>query len=279
MSKGDTIGKLEGKVAIVTGAARGLGRAYARRLADLGARVAITDLDLHSYGEFEAERAAMTGSTTVEEIRAAGGEALGFEFDVGDRTAVFDMVADVKQAWGRVDVLVANAGGGRGTTQESKASEVEPELMELVVRMNLYGTYHCCSAVAPVMKAQESGRIVTVASYAGSVAGTSGGYAHYGAAKAAIAHYSRYLAQELGPYNINVNCVAPGFIGTGRIMAKMQDEPRNAGAAQELSDQIALRRYGTPEDCAKVIEFLATDQSDYVTGALIPIDGGWNRAG
>jgi 3-oxoacyl-[acyl-carrier protein] reductase len=279
MSKGDSMGKLDGKVAIVTGAARGLGRAYARRLADLGARVAVTDLDLQSYGEFEAERAAMNGSTTVEEIRAEGGEALGFEFDVGDRTAVFDMVADVKRAWGRVDVLVANAGGGRGTTQETKASEVDPELMELVVRMNLYGTYHCCSAVAPVMKAQESGRIVTVASYAGSVAGPSGGYAHYGAAKAAIAHYSRYLAQELGPYNINVNCIAPGFIGTGRIMAKMQDESGTARAAPKLSDQIALRRYGTPEDCAKVIEFLATDLSDYVTGALIPIDGGWNRAG
>ena len=268
------MGKLDGKVAIVTGAARGLGRAYAKRLSDLGARVAITDLNLHSYGEFEAEQA---DATTVEEICGGGGEALGFEFDVGDRTAVFDMVADVKRAWGRVDVLVANAGGGRGTTQETKASEVDPEFMELVMQMNLYGTYHCCSAVAPVMKVQESGRIITVASYAGLVAGPSGGYAHYGAAKAAIAHYSRYLAQELGPYSINVNCIAPGFIGTGRIMAKMQDE--SSSTAPKLSDQIALRRYGTTEDCAKVVEFLATDSSDYVTGALIPIDGGWNRAG
>ena len=271
------MGKLDNKVAIVTGAARGLGRAYAKRLADLGARVAVTDLDLQSFGEFEAERALMAGLTTVEEINAAGGEALGFEFDVGDRDAVFDMVADVKRAWGRVDVLVANAGGGRGTTRETKASMVDPELMELVMRMNLYGTYHCCSAVAPVMKAQASGKIVTVASYAGSVAGLSGGYAHYGAAKAAIAHYSRYLAQELGRYNINVNCIAPGFIGTGRIIAKMQDEA--SATVANLADEIALRRYGTTEDCAKVVELLATDSSDYVTGALIPIDGGWNRAG
>ncbi|MFU8817661.1 MAG: SDR family NAD(P)-dependent oxidoreductase [Pseudomonadales bacterium] len=267
--------KLDGKVAIVTGAARGLGRGYALHLASLGAKVAVSDLDLKSYQEFQAEAAAMTGETTVDEIRARGGDALGFEFDIADRDAVFGMVDDVGRAWGRVDVLVANAGGGRGKPAATTASLVEPDLLELVLQMNLYGTVHSCSAVAPLMKEQRSGKIVTVASYAGLVAGIGGGYAHYGAAKAAIAHYTRYLAQELGPYGINANCIAPGVIATARIVDLVGGGPTGNSAAQD----IALRRYGTVDDCARVIEFLTTELSDYVTGAVIPIDGGWNRAG
>ena len=108
------MGKLDGKVAIVTGAARGLGRAYAKRLAGLGAKVAVADLNLRSYEEFEAEAKDMTAVTTVAEIEASGGTALGIEVDVGDPEAVKAMVARVVQEWGRVDVLVANAGGGRG---------------------------------------------------------------------------------------------------------------------------------------------------------------------
>lgn len=268
------MGTLDGKVAIVTGAGRGLGRAYALRLARAGANVAVSDLNLKSYQEFDAEAATMTGESTVDEIRALGREALGFEFDVADRDAVFAMVEEVHRTWGRVDVLVANAGGGRGKPGETTASKVPPELFDLVMQMNLYGTYHSCSAVAPIMKAQGSGKIVTVASYAGKVAGIGGGYAHYGAAKAAIAHYTRYLAQELGPFGITANCIAPGVIATARIVQLVGGSANSNNAA----DDIALRRYGTPEDCAKVVEFLSTDLSDYVTGALIPIDGGWNRA-
>jgi 3-oxoacyl-[acyl-carrier protein] reductase len=268
------MGKLDGKVAIVTGAGRGLGRSYALHLASLGAKVAVSDLNLKSYAEFDAEAAAMTAETTVDEIRARGGESLGFEFDVANRDAVFAMVDDVKTRWGRVDVLVANAGGGRGKPGETTASRVPPDLFDLVMKMNLYGTYHCCSAVAPVMKAQRGGKIVTVASYAGKVAGQGGGYAHYGAAKAAIAHYTRYLAQELGPYGITANCIAPGVIATARIVKLVG----GSTGSNSQADDIALRRYGTPEDCAKVVEFLTTDLSDYVSGALIPIDGGWNRS-
>ena len=126
--------KLDGKVAIVTGAARGLGRAYAKRLAGLGAKVAVTDLNLRSYEEFEAEAKDMTADSTVAEIEAAGGTALGIEVDVRDHEAVEGMVARVVEQWGRVDVLVANAGGGRGRSVDTKASTLDPALLQLVTK-------------------------------------------------------------------------------------------------------------------------------------------------
>jgi 3-oxoacyl-[acyl-carrier protein] reductase len=269
------MGKLDGKVAIVTGGARGLGRAYARRLASLGAKIALCDLNLKSYEEFEAEAKAMTGDSTVAEIEATGGSALGYELDVNDRAAVDAMVADVKEKWGRIDILVCNAGGGRGRPVDTKASTLDSSLLHLVVGMNLYGTVYFVNAVAPHMKEQKSGRIVTVSSTAGLSPSADGGYAHYGAAKAAIAHYTRYLAQELGPFGITANCIAPGSIATGRIMAVVI--PGGAGANRDPARRIALRRQGTVEDCAKVVEFLCTDLSDYVTGTVIPIDGGMLR--
>jgi 3-oxoacyl-[acyl-carrier protein] reductase len=269
------MGKLDGKVAIVTGAARGLGRAYARRLAGLGAKVAVADLDLRSYVEFAAEAETMTADSTVAEIIAGGGAAIGIEVDVCDPEAVERMVERVVGEWGRVDVLVANAGGGRGRPLDTKASTLDPGLLQVVVGMNLFGTVYCCNAVAPIMKRQRSGKIVTVSSIAGSGPSRDGGYAHYGAAKAAIAHYTRYLAQDLGPYGITANCIAPGVIATGRIMQTVI--PGSGSNNQDRTEQVALRRLGTVEDCAKVVEFLATDLSDYVTGALIPIDGGLQR--
>jgi 3-oxoacyl-[acyl-carrier protein] reductase len=269
------MGKLDGKVAIVTGAARGLGRAYAKRLAGLGAKIAVTDLNQRSYGEFESEANDMTGDSTVTEIEAAGGIALGIEVDVRDREAVEAMVAQVVQEWGRIDVLVANAGGGRGRPIDTKASTLDLALLQLVVEMNLFGTVYSCNAVAPIMKGQRSGKIITVSSVAGTAPCADGGYAHYGAAKAAIAHYTRYLAQDLGPFGIMVKCIAPGVIATGRIMATII--PGSIQSNRDRAELVALRRLGTVEDCAKVVEFLATDLSDYVTGAVIPIDGGLVR--
>lgn len=266
------MGKLDGKVAIVTGGGRGLGRAYALRLASLGANVAICDLDLKSYEEFEIEKKAMTADSTVAEIEAMGVKALGYELDVSDQKAVDAMVKDVAAKWGRIDILVCNAGGGRGKPVETKASTLDPALLHLVVGMNLYGTVYFVNAVAPYMKEQRAGKIVTVASTAGLRASRDGGYAHYGAAKAGIAHYTRYLAQELGPHGIMANCIAPGSIATGRIMTQVI--PGGARANRDPAAGIALRRQGTVEDCARVVEFLTTDLSDYVTGTVIPIDGG-----
>jgi 3-oxoacyl-[acyl-carrier protein] reductase len=269
------MGQLDGKVAIVTGGGRGLGRAYARRLARLGAKIAVCDLSLKSFEEFEAERRDMTGESTVAEIEAAGGEAFGVELDVADRPAVDAMVAQVADRWGRVDILVANAGGGRGRPMDTKASTLDSGLLELVMQMNLYGTVYCCNAVAPMMKRQHYGKIVTVASIAGLSSSPDGGYAHYGAAKAAIAHYTRYLAQDLGPFGITANCIAPGVIATGRIMQTVL--PGSAGGNSDPASRVALRRVGTVEDCARVVEFLTTELSDYVTGTVIPIDGGMVR--
>src|SRR5881398_3021185 len=151
---GTVMGKLDGKVAIVTGAARGLGRAYAKRLAGLGAKVGVADLNLRSYEEFEAEATDMTADSTVAEIEESGGTALGIEVDVGDHEAVEAMVARVVQEWGRADVLVANAGGGRGRPMDTKASALDPALLQLVVSMNLFGTVYTVNAAAAIMKEQ-----------------------------------------------------------------------------------------------------------------------------
>ncbi|WP_426436643.1 SDR family NAD(P)-dependent oxidoreductase [Bradyrhizobium genosp. P] len=258
----------------MTGAGRGLGRSYAKRLAALGAKVAVTDVDLKSYREFEAEAQSMEADSTVAEIEAIGGVALGFEMDVTDRQAVETAVERIVGAWGRVDILVANAGGGRGKPDQTKASTLDPELLDFVVRTNLFGTTYCCNAVAPIMKEQRSGKIITVGSIAGSSPSREGIYAHYGATKAAIAHYTRFLAQDLGPFGITANCIAPGLIATGRIVQNVL--PGNMGTADPVS-LISLRRLGTVDDCSNVIEFLATELSDYVTGAVIPVDGGIMR--
>lgn len=270
------MGKLDGKVAMITGGGRGLGRAYARRLAGLGAKIAVTDLNLKSYTEFEAEAKDMTGKSTVDEINAAGGEAIGIEMDVCDRAQVDAAVAQVMAKWGRIDILVCNAGGGRGRPVDTRASTLTSDLLHLVTEMNYYGTVYCVNAVAPIMKAQHYGKIVTVSSVAGLSPSLDGGYAHYGAAKAAIAHYTRYLSQDLGPFGITANCIAPGTITTGRIVATVM--PNRAGANADPTEKVALRRLGSVEDCAKVVEFLTTDLSDYVTGQTIAIDGGLIRS-
>jgi 3-oxoacyl-[acyl-carrier protein] reductase len=217
------MGKLDGKVAIVTGAGRGLGRAYAKRLAGLRAKVAVADLNLRSYEEFEAEAKDMTRRQHGRRDRGVGRHRFG---DRGrcpwPRGGWSDGRAGLDE-WGRVDVLVANAGGGRGRPVDTKASTLDRALLQLVVEMNLFGTVYSCNAVAPVMKQQRSGKIITVSSVAGIAPSADGGYAHYGAAKAAIAHYTRYLAQDLGPF--------------------------------DRAELVALRHLGTVDDCAKVVEF------------------------
>jgi len=265
--------KLIGKVALITGGARGLGRGYALRLANLGADIAIVDRNLKAADVYEFERKLMTAETVTAECEALGVRAIGLEVDLTDREAAERAVNEVVAVLGRVDIVVCNAGGGTFAFADEQsgassdlnttgtAADCPQEMLERVLDINLMTCMYTCMAVAPHMKRQQAGKIVTVSSVAGVDAGA--GYHPYGTAKAAIIHYTRALAQELGPYNINVNCIAPGIIRTGRL-----------GDRSNMASRIPLRREGTIEDCAKVVEFLATDLSDYVTGRTIVIDGG-----
>jgi 3-oxoacyl-[acyl-carrier protein] reductase len=273
--------KLSGKVAVITGGARGLGRGYALRLAGLGADIAIVDRNLKAAEVYEFERGAMTAATVMAECEANGVRAIGLEVDLTSRGATVAAIDEVVHRLRRVDIAVCNAGGGtvvfaderpaqpgrnelRDVVTTGTPADCPEEMLTRVLDINLKTTMYTCMAVAPHMKRQRSGKIITVSSTAGVDA--RGGYHPYGTAKAAIIHYTRALAQELGPHNINVNAIAPGIIRTGRL-----------GDRSHLAEQVALRREGTIEDCAKVVEFLATDLSDYVTGRTIMIDGGLVR--
>ena len=247
--------KLTGKVALITGAGRGLGRAYALHLAKLGADVVVNDISLTAHEEYDE---AITAESVPAEIAALGRRSLGIEADVTQAEQVQAMVEQIEGEFGQLDILVNNAGGALFGNNFPKTLDV-----------NLMGTVHCCQAVAPIMKRQGSGKIVNVGSQAGIIGQSPSPYA---VAKAGIIHYTRGLAAELGPYNINVNCIAPGFILSSRAIAW----GRNEGEKRtQLESKIALGRLGMPEDCAKVIEFLVTDMSDYVTGQTIPVCGGY----
>jgi 3-oxoacyl-[acyl-carrier protein] reductase len=260
---------LTGKVALVTGAARGIGRAYAVRLAELGADVAVVDRDLRSFTEVAAEDEAAGGRSAEEAVAALGRRAVGFTADVTDPLSVEAAVDDAVASFGGLDILVCNAGGGSGSMTDSLASRASAEHVETVVQRNLVGTISTCRAAARHMRGRGWGRIVTVSSLAGRRAFRNGGYSVYGAAKAGIAMYTKSLAQELGPDGITVNCLAPGYIATGRMSVMFE----NLGA-DDLRESVALRRFGTTEDCAGALEFLVTDLGGYVTGAVIPVDGG-----
>jgi len=282
--------KLSGKVALITGGARGIGRGCALRLAKLGADIAIIDRNLKGFEVYEFEKKQMTAATVVDEGKALGVRAMGLEVDLIDRVATETAIAEIVKKMGRIDIAVCNAGGGTVKFADEikpgeavKQSEVmgvrkgdvgpgdiattgtpsdcPQDMLLRVLNNNLMSCMYTCMAVAPYMKKQRSGRIVTVSSMEIFI---PRGILHpYGTAKAAIAYYTRALAQELGPYNINVNCIAPGIIHTGRL-----------GERSHMAQQIALRREGTVEDCAKVVEFLVTDLSDYVTGQIVAVDGG-----
>lgn len=261
--------KLKGKVALVTGGTRGLGRAYVLHLARLGADVVINDIDLHAAREYGEP---LTAETVMAEVENLGRRALGIQADVTRKDAVDAMVERTLEEFGRLDILVNNAGGNLQSQNDQSASGVSPEHYAYIMDTNLTGTILCCQAASRPMKNVRSGRIVNVASQAGLWSGRDGGGMPYKVAKAGIIQYTRVLAAELGPYGICVNCIAPGFILSSRAVA----QGRNSEETRtRLEAQIPLRRLGTPEDCARVVEFLVTDLSDYVTGQCIPVCGGF----
>jgi NAD(P)-dependent dehydrogenase (short-subunit alcohol dehydrogenase family) len=260
---------LQGQVAIVTGAARGLGRGYALRLAKLGADVVIADVDLASAREFGEE---LTAPGVPEEVRGLGRRSLGVQGDLRRREGAQALVQRTMAEFGRIDILVNNAGGAFTPVERSLASQMTDEDTDAMLDVNYRSALCCSQEVLPAMRARRSGVIVNIATMAALDASrTAGRLAPYAVAKSAVLTLTRYLAAEVGPDGIRVNCIAPGSMLTERI--RKQAAARGMQNEKELK-RIPLRRFGEVEDCANVLEFLVTPLSAYVTGQCISVCGG-----
>lgn len=240
-----------GRVALVTGASRGIGRAVAEVLAGEGHRVVV------NYHRNEAAAAEVVSS-----IRRHGGEALSIGADVGDAEAVAAMIDEVETGFGPVEILVNNA----GITRDDLLLRMRPEAWDEVIRTNLRAAYLCTKAVLRGMIRARWGRIIAVSSVAG-IAGNPG-QANYAAAKAGLIGFTRSMAKEVGSRGITVNAVAPGFIDT-EMTAALGDGVRAAAR-----HAVALGRFGLPEEVAWAVGYLASDRASYVTGHVLVVDGG-----
>lgn len=242
---------LNGRVAIVTGASRGIGRAIALKLAQKGAAVVV------NYAG-RADAAAQT----AESIRAAGGRALVFQADVAVPDDAVAMVKAANEAFGRVDILVNNA----GVTRDNSIFWMKDEDWDQVLEVNLKGAFNCARAAARGMVKNHYGRIINISSVVGLMGNS--GQANYCAAKAGLIGFTKAMARELGSRNITVNAVAPGFITT-EMTAGLPEEAR-----EKMLAQVPLKRFGGTEEVAEVVAFLASDAAGYVTGQTIAVDGG-----
>ena len=240
---------LPGPVAIVTGASRGIGRAIALRLSATGARVVAGARKDHA-------------APVVEEIEASGGTAAGVTLDVTEPASVTGMVQTALDRFGRIDVLVNNA----GIVRDQLLLRMKAEEWDAVIATNLTAAFACCRAVLRPMVRQRSGRIVNI----GSVVGQAGnpGQANYAASKAGLIGFTRSLALEVASRGITANVVAPGMIATDMTAAL------DPGAREALCGRIPLRRLGTPDDVAAAVCFLASDEASYITGQVVSVNGG-----
>jgi 3-oxoacyl-[acyl-carrier protein] reductase len=252
--------RLDGRVAIVTGAAHGIGRAICAELAREGALVWACDV---RAAELEATRGAVDG------VRRGAGQAA--VVDVRDAQAVGAFVARVEAAAGRIDVLVNTAGGVAGQTMRP-VDEVSDTDWREIFAINLDGAFHFTRAVAPGMKRARRGAIVNISSGAGRSYSLTGIQA-YASAKAGLIGFTRQTARELGRHGIRVNSVAPGFLRSNPA-TELQWEAMGAAGQARLLDSIALGRLGAPEEIARAVVFFASDDAAYVTGQTISIDGG-----
>ena len=239
---------LSGRVVLVTGAARGIGRTIAETFAREGAHVVAMDLDADALAGMEQDSHA----------------ALALPCDITDPAQVREAVAAIEERFGRLDVLINNA----GINAEGPLETFDPELWDRLFAVNVRGVLNTCQAAIPLMKRQRGGRIINAASFAAVIPSVDA--AAYGASKAAVVQMTRVLASELGPWGVTVNAYAPGMIPTAMNgFAALGEE-----AAAAKLDQLSVRRWGVPEDVAKLCLFLASDLSDYVTGALLDVSGG-----
>ncbi len=241
---------LENKVAIVTGASRGLGKEFATYLGLCGARVALVDISKESLDK------------TVEELKQKGIDAKGFVADVSNNEQVEKTVADCCAQFGTVHILVNNA----GIIRDSFLLRMKEEDWDRVISINLKGTFLFSKAVSKVMLKNRWGRIVSIASVSGLIGNP--GQANYSASKAGIMGFTRTIAQELGSRNITVNAIAPGFIVTD-MTASLPEEVKKA-----MEEQTALKRFGEVKDVANALLFLVSDAASFITGQTITVDGG-----
>lgn len=243
--------ELEGKVALVTGASRGLGKSIAFKLSGMGAKVALNYLSRKDEAD-----------SVMASITRQGGEAMLAPADVRDSSSVKDMVRQITDKWGKIDILVNNA----GITADGLLLRMSEEAWDNVINTNLRGAYLCTKAALRSMTSQGWGRIINIASIAGLTGNV--GQSNYAASKGGLIAFTKSLARELGPRNITVNAVAPGFITTA-----MTDQ-LPVELKESILSRVALGRFGTPEDVAGLVAFLVSRQSDYITGQVINIDGG-----
>jgi 3-oxoacyl-[acyl-carrier protein] reductase len=242
--------RLKNKISIITGAAQGIGLATALKFAEEGATVIVCDVKQAGVDE------------AVKQCRALGAQAVGYVMDVTQRAMVDAVVGKVKDQFGRIDVLVNNA----GITQDARLQKMTLEQFDKVIDVNLRGVFHCAQAVADTMTAQGAGVILN----ASSVVGIYGnfGQTNYAASKFGVIGFTKTWSRELGPKGVRVNAVAPGFIATP-ILNTIPDK-----VLKEMEAHVPLRRLGRPEEIASVYAFLASDDASYINGAVIEVSGG-----
>ncbi|PXY30825.1 SDR family NAD(P)-dependent oxidoreductase [Prauserella flavalba] len=244
------MGKLQDKISIVTGAGQGIGRGIAEKLAAEGATVIVTDIN---------------ETTAKETADAIGGGAVGIRTDVTSRESVGATVEQVTSRFGRIDVLVNNAGWDKA----GPFVESDPDDWDRVVRINLYGVLNTCRAVLPILAAQGHGSVVNIASDAGRVG--SSGEAVYSAAKGGVIAFTKSIARELARSQVNANAVCPGPADTALFASIGGDNPK---LREALTKAIPFRRLAQPSDLAGVVAFLASDEANYVTGQTVSVSGG-----
>ena len=242
---------LEGKIALVTGAAKGIGRAIALALAADGATVVVN----YNGSKERAEQ-------VVEEIKALGADGMAYQCNVADTAATADMVKEVIKTYGKLDILVNNA----GITRDNLIMKMSEEDFDAVIDANLKGCFNTIKAVSRQMLKQRAGRIINITSVSGILG--NAGQANYAASKAGIIGLTKTMARELASRGITVNAVAPGFVDTDMT----QVLPENVKEA--ATAQIPLGRFGKPEDNANMVAYMASEKASYITGQIISVDGG-----